>query len=58
MFEDLLYYIYTGQVKKLNYLAGELVYTADKYDLQDLNMICEQKLISMISVDNCIDLSK
>lgn len=45
-------------VKKLNDLAGELVYTADKYHLEDLNMNNEQKLISLISVDNCIDLLK
>ena len=39
-------------------LAGELVYTADKYDLEELRMICEDKLITMILVDNCIDLSR
>jgi len=54
----MLTYIYYGEVNNFDYLADELVIAADKYRIEDLKMICEQKLISQISADNCIDLFK
>lgn len=56
VFEELLSYIYTGEVNKLNHLAGELIFAADKYQIEDLKIICEHKLITMISIQNCIHL--
>ena len=58
VFEEMLTYIYYGEVNNFDYLADELVIAADKYRIEDLKMICEQKLISQISADNCIDLFK
>lgn len=48
--------IYYGEMNNFDYLAGELVIAADRYRIENLKMICEQKLISLISADNCIDL--
>ena len=47
-----------GEVNKLNDLAEELMLAAEKYQIEDLKMICEQKLIIMISIENRIDLLK
>ena len=42
--------IYYGEMNNFDYLAGELVIAADRYRIENLKMICEQKLISLISV--------
>lgn len=58
IFEQLLEYIYTGELKKFNDLPEELIIAADKYQIKDLKDICQQKLISLISFENCDDLLK
>ena len=50
----MLAYIYNGEVNKLNDLAAELVVAADKYDIDHLKLICEEKLLTQVSAENCI----
>ena len=54
----MLVYIYNGEVNKLNDLAAELVVAADKYDIDHLELICEEKLLTHVSAENCIGLFK
>lgn len=54
----MLAYIYTEEVNNLYVLAVELAVAADKYQIEHLKLICEQKVLSVISVENCIDLLK
>ena len=42
----------------LNYLAAELVVVADKYDIDNLKLICEEKRVLQIWAENCIILLK
>ena len=48
----MLAYIYNGEVNKLNDLA------ADKYHIDHLKLICEEKLLTQVSAENCIGLFK
>ena len=45
---DVSFYIYTGEVSKLNDLAAVLVVVADKYDIDNLKLICEEKRVLQI----------
>ena len=49
---DLLKYIYTGEAPNLKTLAKELLFAADKYDLQGLVFICMQQLETDLTFDN------
>ena len=49
---DLLMYIYTGEAPNLKTLAKELLFAADKYDLQGLVFICMQQLETDLTFDN------
>ncbi|KAL6953836.1 hypothetical protein U1Q18_046966 [Sarracenia purpurea var. burkii] len=53
--EEMLRYIYTGNVEKLDELAGDLLEAADKYDLGKLKTMCENALISNLSVDSAAE---
>ncbi|KAL6953828.1 hypothetical protein U1Q18_046958 [Sarracenia purpurea var. burkii] len=50
--EEMLRYIYTGNVGKLDELADDLFKAADKYDLGELKALCEIFLNDDLSVDN------
>ncbi|XP_065206322.1 speckle-type POZ protein B-like [Planococcus citri] len=50
--KELLRYIYTGKVEKLEDLAGGLLAAADKYDLTELKDMCEIELIENLSIEN------
>ena len=39
-------------------MDAELVVAADKYVIDDLKSICEEKLLTQVSAENCIDLLK
>ena len=52
VFEEMLTYIYYGEVNNFDYLADELVIAADKYRIEDLKIICKQKLVALISEEN------
>lgn len=58
VFEELISYIYTGEINKLDDLVTELVVAANTFKIEDLVLICEQKIISLISTENCINLLK
>jgi len=57
VFENLLQYIYTCEVlSTFHKMAKELLVAADQYEVDKLKELCEEKLISAIAVENCMDL--
>lgn len=54
IFKEVLTYIYTGQVPKFNgkTMVYELLYAADKYQLDHLKSLCERQLISTLNFQN------
>ncbi|XP_065209093.1 speckle-type POZ protein-like isoform X2 [Planococcus citri] len=53
-FEEMLRYIYTGKSKNLGTLAFELLPVAEKYDIKDLKIDCEQALFEKLSRENVV----
>ncbi|XP_065209110.1 speckle-type POZ protein-like [Planococcus citri] len=51
-FEEMLRYIYTGEMRNLDEWAFELLPAADKYDLKELKNACEGILLSKLSADS------
>jgi speckle-type POZ protein len=56
VFKEVLRFIYTDQVEKLDELAVELMAVADRYMLELLKSKCEAHLAGKITVENCVDL--
>ena len=56
---ELLYYIYTGLVKETVSIDSvvDLLVAADKYMLDALKNICQDKLCSVLDAENAIELS-
>ncbi|KAL6972509.1 BTB and MATH domain-containing protein 41 [Sarracenia purpurea var. burkii] len=54
--EEMLRYIYTGKVEKLENLAQDLLIAADKYCLEGLRILCENELAANLSGSNALDL--
>ena len=54
VFNEMLRYIYTGKVEDLSDVAFDLCELANKYDIIGLRTICEQCLVSHLSVENVI----
>ena len=52
--ETFLYYLYHQEVKEKS-VDTNLLFAADKYNIDGLVKVCNQRLISNISVDNCLD---
>jgi len=52
--EDMLEFIYTGNIPNLSQGAGELLGAAEKYQLDQLKNICEDKLCSTTNIDNAV----
>ena len=54
VFKEMLIYIYTGRVPKIGdeNMAFDLLYAADKYQLDHLKSLCEQQIISSLKVMN------
>jgi speckle-type POZ protein len=56
VFKVVLTYMYTGQVPKFstgeNNVVYELLYAADKYQLDDLKLFCERQLVSILNFQN------
>ena len=50
--KEMLVYIYSSRVPKINEMAGDLLYVADKYQLDELKALCEQHLTYSLQVDN------
>uniref|UniRef100_A0A0A9ZD56 Speckle-type POZ protein-like protein n=1 Tax=Lygus hesperus TaxID=30085 RepID=A0A0A9ZD56_LYGHE len=62
VFELLLEYIYTDDVKTIDDHAEKLIICADRYELNDLIELCEQSLLKTLNVSNaarylvCVDM--
>lgn len=57
VFEELLYFIYTGRSPKQNDLAENLYIAADKYGMETLKDLCEESLLEKLksSKDTCVE---
>ncbi|XP_065222725.1 speckle-type POZ protein-like [Planococcus citri] len=51
-FQEMMRYIYTGKVENIEESAFELLPFADKYDLKELRIMCENVLCQKLSTDN------
>ena len=54
VFKEVLSFIYTNQVPHLSTMAPQLLYTAEKYQLDDLKARCEQFLSCNLQVSNAV----
>ena len=50
----MLLYIYTGNTPNLNKVAGDLLAAADKYQLEQLKNICEERLCNSLEIGNSV----
>ena len=55
VFEELLRFIYTGRIERLQELAAKLLIAADKYLLKNLVLEFENYLIRKILAENCTE---
>ncbi|KAJ8683706.1 hypothetical protein QAD02_019498 [Eretmocerus hayati] len=55
MFE-VVRFIYTGEVCHLNKLAQELLIAADKYNLENLKVICGEYIVRSMNIDSVVDI--
>ena len=53
----MLKFLYTGYISldEMEEITSDLLGVADKYQLDDLKEMCEEKLVSSISVENSIE---
>lgn len=54
IFKELLSFIYTGEVKNLQSMSFGLYELANKYDMPRLQLICEDYMRRLLSVDNAV----
>ncbi|OXU19593.1 hypothetical protein TSAR_013350 [Trichomalopsis sarcophagae] len=52
---EMIRFVYTGRANNINALVSELVFAADKYELDVLKKECVNKMLKNISIDNVID---
>ena len=52
---EILRYIYTGRVTKLEQMAESLLVGATQLNIQDLRSICEHYLVAQTDLNNVID---
>lgn len=52
---EVLRYIYTGQIEKLDRLTQKILYAAEKYDLQNLKAVCISVLVDQLSEENVLE---
>ena len=50
--KEMLVYLYTNQVPKMDEMASNLLYAAEKYQLDHLKALCEWHLTYSLQVDN------
>ena len=56
IFEEILRFIYSGEVRHLKAGAKHLLVAAEKYNLVDLKKFCEESLCVNMTVENVLDL--
>ncbi|CAG9797118.1 unnamed protein product [Chironomus riparius] len=52
---ELIRFVYSGKVYEIDSIAPELIYAANKYDLQDLKPLCVESLALNINIDNALE---
>ena len=52
--KDMILYIYSGKVDKLAEKAVGLLPASEKYELQDLKVMCENSMCSILDSDNVL----
>lgn len=52
VFEEFLYFIYTGDIRNKDFPVEELISVADRYQVSDLMRFCELKLLKSIGDEN------
>ncbi|XP_070508297.1 speckle-type POZ protein-like [Chironomus tepperi] len=52
---ELIRFVYSGKVNEIDSIATELIYAANKYDLQDLKPLCVESLAFNIDVNNALE---
>lgn len=56
IFQELLRYMYTGSVNNLKSLAQGVLVAANKYQMEDLKLICEKFISKGLTVQNALDI--
>lgn len=51
-FEELLSFIYTGELRNEDFPIDDLISIADYYEVKDLVKVCEAKLLKDVNEDN------
>ena len=51
---DMIVYVYSGKVEKIDDKATGLLSAAEKYDLKELKQMCEESLCTNINTDNVL----
>lgn len=51
---QMLRYVYCKKISKLDKIAHDLIYAADKYQIDELKTICSDSLIMNLSADNVL----
>lgn len=55
VFEEMLRYVYVGEVNDIDLIAGDLLAAADKYAIDELKLRCGKSLIDNLSVDSAVE---
>jgi len=55
LMEETLTFIYTGKAPNVDQMASELLFPADKYQLDHLKLMCEEVLCRNVKVENVVD---
>lgn len=53
--KEVLRFIYCNSVENLEVIAGELIYAAEKYQLEGLKEICLNFIMPSVSIGNVLD---
>ncbi|XP_033220290.1 speckle-type POZ protein B-like [Belonocnema kinseyi] len=56
VFTEVLRFMYAGKVENLNDTAEEILIADDRYEINELKLICEKSLISKIKLENILEL--
>lgn len=56
LFRELLRFIYCGHVENIEDNVGDLFILSDKYDIPELQTLCEIHLLKHLSVENAMEM--